>query len=62
MNMCKNLSIMLSLGAALDWEINQLDIKTTFLYGLLNPKEVCYMEQPHGFVKPGMEDHIWELQ
>lgn len=50
------------MGAALDWEIEQLDIKTAFLYGLLDSDEVCYMEQPEGFVAPGFEDHVWELQ
>lgn len=33
-----------------------------FLYGLLDPDEVCYMEQPEGFVEVRMEDHVWELQ
>jgi hypothetical protein len=46
----------------LDWEIDQLDIKTTFLHGLLESDKVCYMEQPEGFVKQGKEDWVWELQ
>jgi hypothetical protein len=54
--------ILAHIGAALDWEIEQLDIKTTFLYGLLNSDEVCYMEQPDSFIEPGFEDHVWELQ
>ena len=54
--------ILAHIGAALDWEIEQLDIKTAFLYGLLDSDEVCYMEQPEGFVEPGFEDHVWELQ
>jgi hypothetical protein len=54
--------VLAHLGAALDWEIDQLDIKTAFLYGLLDPDEVCYMEQPEGFVEAGFEDHVWELQ
>jgi hypothetical protein len=54
--------ILAHLGAALDWEIDQLDIKTAFLYGLLDPDEVCYMDQPEGYVEPGKEDHVWELQ
>lgn len=54
--------ILAHLGAALDWEIEQLDIKTAFLYGLLDSDEICYMEQPEGFVESGFEDHVWELQ
>jgi hypothetical protein len=50
------------IGAALDWEIKQLDIKATFLNGLLDPDNVCYMEQPEGFMEPGTEDMVWELQ
>lgn len=53
--------ILTHLGAALDWEINQLDIKTAFLHGLLDPDEVCYMHQPEGFLEPGKEDWVWEL-
>lgn len=58
----KSFRVLAHLGAALDWEIDQLDIKTAFLYGSLDPDEVCYMEQPEGFVEPGMEDYVWELQ
>jgi hypothetical protein len=54
--------ILAHIGAALDWEIEQLDIKTAFLYGLLDSDKVCYMDQPEGFLEPGYEDHIWELQ
>lgn len=54
--------ILTHLGAALNWEIEQLDIKTAFLYGLLDSDEICYMEQPEGFVEPGFEYHVWELQ
>ena len=54
--------VLAHLGAALDWEIEQLDIKTAFLNGILAPDEVCYMEQPEGFVEPGQEDCVWELQ
>ena len=54
--------VLAHIGAALDWEIKQLDIKTAFLNGVLDPNEVCYMEQPEGFVEPGFKDHVWELQ
>jgi hypothetical protein len=54
--------ILAHLGAALDWEIEQLDIKTAFLNRILDPEEICYMEQLEGFVEPGFEDCVWELQ
>jgi hypothetical protein len=54
--------VLAHLGAALNWEIDQIDVKTASLHGLLDSDEVCFMEQPEGFVKPGMEDHVWELQ
>jgi hypothetical protein len=54
--------VLTHLGAALDWEIDQIDIKTAFLHGLLESDEVCYMYQPEGFVEVGKEDWVWELQ
>jgi hypothetical protein len=48
--------VLTHLGAALDWEIDQIDIKTAFLHGLLKSDEVCYMYQPEGFVEAGKED------
>ena len=44
--------ILAHIGAALDWEMEQLNIKTKYLNGVLAPNEVCYMEQPEGFVEP----------
>ena len=32
-------------AAALDWEIEQINVKIAFLYGLI--KERVYIEQPH---------------
>jgi hypothetical protein len=54
--------ILTHLGAALDWEIDQLDIKTAFLHSLLELDEVCYMDQPEGFIETSKEDWVWELQ
>ena len=50
--------VLAHLSAALDWEIKQLDIKMAFLNGVLDPNEICYMDQPEGFVEPGFEDCI----
>jgi len=39
-----------------DWEIQQMDIKSVFLNGVLN--EEIYMEQPIGFIAPGTETKV----
>jgi Reverse transcriptase (RNA-dependent DNA polymerase) len=54
--------VLLHLGAALDYDMQQIDVKTAFLNGLLPEGETVYMEQPAGFEEPGFEDHVWELQ
>ena len=38
--------MIFAVAAALDWEIDQMDVKTAFLYGEV--KETVYMEQPTG--------------
>jgi hypothetical protein len=50
------------LSASLGWDVQQIDIKTAFLYGLLPANKVQYMEQPIGFEEVGKEDWVWELQ
>ncbi|GKF71368.1 putative RNA-directed DNA polymerase, partial [Tanacetum coccineum] len=42
-------------AASLDLEVEQMDVKTTFLHGDLD-KEI-YMEQPEGFQVKGKEDY-----
>nr|GEV58110.1 hypothetical protein [Tanacetum cinerariifolium] len=42
--------ILIAIAAYYDYEIWQMDVKTTFLNGYLN--EEIYMEQPKGFVNP----------
>ena len=44
---------IVAIGAAMDLEMHQMDVKTAFL----NPKleEVIYMDQPQGFVQEGKE-------
>ncbi|KAE9280413.1 Retrovirus-related Pol polyprotein from transposon TNT 1-94, partial [Phytophthora rubi] len=51
---------LLALAAAMDWEVEQMDVKTAFLNGFL--EEEIYMEQPVGFVQPGKEDHVCVLK
>ena len=39
--------------------IHQLDIKTAYLYGVL--EEEVYMKQPKGYARPGEEDLVCKL-
>lgn len=45
-----SIRVVLGLTTSLDLEVEQLDVKTTFLHGDL--EEEIYMEQPEGFVDP----------
>ena len=55
----QSIRAILSIAAVQNWEIDQLDVKTAFLNGIL--EEEVYMEQPKGFEKPGMEDYVCRL-
>ena len=58
--MLKSIRILLSIAAALDYEIWQMDIKTAFLNGDL--EEEIYMTQPEGFTDPGQEQKVCKLR
>ena len=49
--------MLLTIAAAKDWEIENIDIKTAFLNGHLD--EDIYMDMPPGFEEPGK---IWKLK
>ena len=54
--------VLAHLASTLGWDLEQLDVKTAFLYGILPDDERCYMEQPEGFEEPGTKGtHVWEL-
>ena len=57
----ESLHIVLHMAANLDWHLEQYDVETAFLYGILREKEIQYMEQPLGFAQPSSESHVWKL-
>ena len=50
----------LAIAAQKRWKMRQLDVKTTFLNGILEDK--VYMEIPEGFIEPGMEGKVVRLK
>lgn len=57
----ESLRVALHIATVNDWCIEQYDVKTAFLNGILPEEERQYMEQPSGFALPGKEDHVWKL-
>ena len=57
--MVKSIRILLAIAAYNDYEIWQMDVKTTFLNGSL--EEDVYMTQPEGFVIPNEARRICKL-
>ena len=57
--MLKSIQIMLAIAAYVDYEVWQMDGKTTFLNGELN--EEVYMIQSEGFIATD-ESKVYELQ
>jgi hypothetical protein len=57
--MLKSVQILLTIAAYFDYEIWQMDVKTTFING--NLIEVVYMIQPEGFVDPKYAGKICKL-
>src|SRR5579875_989961 len=51
---------ILAIGAAMDLEIHQMDVKTAFLNGEL--EEDIYMDQPQGFVEEGTQHLVCKLK
>ena len=48
-----------ALAAALDWELEQMDVKTAFLYG--HVEEDVYVTQPEGFKDPKHPNKVCKL-
>ena len=51
---------MLSLATTYDFEVEKMDLKTTFLHGDL--KEEIYMSQPENFVEKGKGNLVCKLK
>ncbi|KAK8988379.1 hypothetical protein V6N11_061137 [Hibiscus sabdariffa] len=58
--MFKSIRILFAIAAFHDYEIWQMDVKTTFLSGKL--EEGVYMTQPEGFVTPENAGKVYKLQ
>ena len=58
--MLKSVRILLAIAAYFDYEIWQMDVKTTFLNG--NLTDDVYMTQPEGFIDPKNVGKICKLQ
>src|SRR3954462_11681239 len=58
--MLKSVRIILAIAAYFDYEIWQMDVKTTFLKG--NLEEDVYMIHPEGFVDPENASKVCKLQ
>jgi hypothetical protein len=55
-----SIRFMLSVVVAFDFEVEQMDVKTTFLHGDL--EEEIYMKQPEGFVVKGKKELVCKLK
>eukprot|EP00253_Pinus_taeda_P002960 PITA_02960 len=55
-----SIRLLLSIVAAFDFEVQQMDVKTTFLHGDL--EEEIYMKQPEGFAMKGMKELVCKLK
>ena len=58
--MFKSIRILLSIAAHYDYEIWQMNVKTTFLNG--NLEEEIYMMQPEGFIAKNQEHMVCKLK
>lgn len=55
-----SIRLLLALVAAQNLELEQLDVKTTFLHGDL--EEEIYVHQLEGFISVGKEEHVCRLR
>ena len=55
-----SIKLLLSIAAAFDFEVEQMDVKTTFLHRDL--EEEIYMKQPEGFAVKGKKELVCKLK
>ena len=55
-----SIRVLLAFVALFDMELEQFDVKTAFLHGVL--EDEIYMKQPEGFIVPGKEQHVCRLK
>ena len=55
-----SIRLLLSVAAAFDFEIEQMDVKTTFLH--MDLEEEIYMKQPKGFMVKGKKELVCRLK
>jgi hypothetical protein len=51
---------VLSIASEMGWSIHQMDVKTTFLNGII--EEEVYIERPHGFEVYNRDTHVCRLK
>jgi len=51
---------VLTLSMQMGWKIHQMDVKTTFLNGMI--EEEVYIQQPKGFETFNSESHAFQLK
>jgi hypothetical protein len=51
---------IISLAAKMKWKLHQMDVKKTFLNGVI--EEEVYIEQPQGFEVEDMKTHVCKLK
>ena len=55
-----SIRFMLSIATAFDFEVEQMDVKTSFLHGDL--EEEIYIKKPKGFVVKGKKELVCKLK
>jgi hypothetical protein len=55
-----SIKIIISLTAKMKWKLHQMDVKTTFLNGVI--EEEVYIEQPQGFEVEDRKTHVSKLK
>ena len=58
----ESLWLILHLAAVNNWNVQQIDVKTAYLYGELPADKTIFMEQAEGFAESRKEDWVWQLQ